>query len=102
MQIFPNILPASRRAQTSHTQPRIEARGDLVEAIQFIEAIARQYTVHRQAMVLCRKQFQAAQRTLEDAFPPYSIVRLLCPTLQAYLEIESVKLLGATDPLRSY
>src|SRR5258708_21358911 len=52
-----------------------------------------QYTVHRQAMVLCRQQLQTTKRTLEDAFSAYTIIRLRCATIQAHLKVERFKLL---------
>ncbi len=91
VQFSPYILPAARGAQARHAQFGVEAGGNLVEAVQFGEAVARQDAVDGQAQVFGGQAFQAAHGALEDALAPDTVVGGGSATVKADLEIDRIE-----------
>src|SRR5258706_12376110 len=90
MQFAPHILASTRGAQARHPQFGIETRGNLIEPIQFLEAVTSQDAVDGQAEIFCRQQFQTTHGPFEDAFATYAVISLRRTPVQADLKIDGL------------
>ena len=100
VQFIPNLLASTGGAQAGDAQFSIETGGNLIQAIQFGETIARQDAVDGQAELLCRQQFQAAHGPCEDALAANAIVGAGGAAVQADLKIDGVELCQAARAFR--
>src|SRR5258706_9799785 len=88
VQFAPHILASTRGAQARHPQFGIETRGNLIEPIQFIEAVTSQNTVNGQAEIRRLQQSESAHGAFEDALTSDAVIGLRRTTIQADLKID--------------
>src|SRR5215472_13623882 len=99
VQLAPHVLASSRGTQARHPQFSIETRGNLIELIQFIEAVTSQDAVDGQAEMLRRQQFEAAHGTFENALATYAVIGLRRASIQADLKIDGFQLGQPASPI---